>query len=48
MPSPKQPDATDYRSIPPAYPNGRFALEDKGGEIAVLMRDFLGRKLKRS
>lgn len=27
---------------------GHFALEDKGDEIAALMRDFLGRKLKRN
>lgn len=27
---------------------GHFALEDKGDEIATLMRDFLGRKLKSS
>jgi pimeloyl-ACP methyl ester carboxylesterase len=27
---------------------GHFALEDKGDEIAALMRDFLGRKLKGS
>jgi pimeloyl-ACP methyl ester carboxylesterase len=26
---------------------GHFALEDKGGEIATLMRDFLARKLRR-
>lgn len=26
--------------------SGHFALEDKGGEIAALIRDFLGRKLK--
>lgn len=28
--------------------SGHFALEDKGNEIAALIRDFLGRKLKRS
>jgi len=27
---------------------GHFALEDKGEEIAALMRDFLDRKLRES
>lgn len=40
------------RDIPDAemhlLDTGHFALEDKGDEIAALMRDFLGRKLKAS
>jgi hypothetical protein len=29
------------------FDTGHFALEDKGDEIAVLMRDFLDRKISR-
>jgi len=40
------------RDLPKAelhlFDTGHFALEDKGGEIALLMRDFLDRKISRT